>query len=145
MSYDTNAYSSLYEGRSHEIARPTGNEVHLRALGPLEVAKAQAAWDAAHERHQVRMAYIAESAAKAAKAVVAQRREQAAREAEVRAKADEAILQKAWDAFRDAGGSAAEFESIKADVLATARKQAAIAAATKAVAAAKPQSMRVPM
>lgn len=133
-------YFGLYKDKTFEKRRPTGNESEFRHLSDRVVQQHQDAWDAARALHDNRNNMYAGIAARAAKASVAERRQKEQREADARAKSDAAILEPAMRAFRQSGGTEAEFESLKGEILADARRAAALAAATKVAAAEEPRS-----
>jgi hypothetical protein len=136
---DIDIEASKYRLKTHEIRRPTRNDAAYASVPDRALALAQAGWDRAKGIDDHLQAHSAAIVVQKAEAEAERRRQQAERDAKVRADADERILAPAWQAFRAAGGSDEEFEKLKPQVLEAARMQAALDAATAATGRMQPR------
>lgn len=119
-------WASQFRDKTHETPRPNRTQARWENAQPRELAEAEAGWDEAKRVDDKLMQLRLEAVARQANEEATRRAKQREFEATQRAAADEKILAPAWQRFRASGGTAAEFEAIKPQILAQARMNAAL-------------------
>lgn len=131
-------FNALYS--TFETPRPSRLQDRYQNVPDGELARAQAAWDAARGRDEdfnaVQLDYVARAAREHVQQQVADREREAKRQAD----AEAPLIENARAAFLRAGGSAEDFEKQRGDIVAQARAKLAVEAA---VNAAKPAASHV--
>lgn len=138
-------WAANFRNKTHTEPRPSRSQERFANANEYEWAArdlqaAQDGYDQAKESDARMLQLRAEAVAKRAEAEAATRAQAAERARVQREAADEKILTPARIAFRAAGGTDAEFEQHRSEILEQARFNAAVQAAQGVAADMQPQS-----